>query len=110
MTDKNSKMRDVVKKVESCAMVCLASQPSEDDACERHLVRALAKMAEMTKGYLGLVEVEAFNIKWETDGKKVDLPESYRLFMQADEVEDGIADALSDRFGWLVKSLGWRIL
>lgn len=110
MTDKNSKMRDVVKKVESCAMVCLASQPSDDDACERHLVRALAKMAEMTKGYLGLVEVEAFNIKWETDGKKVDLPESYRLFMQADEVEDGIADALSDRFGWLVKSLGWRIL
>lgn len=110
MTEKNSKMRDVVKKVESCAMVCLASQPSDDDACERHLVRALAKMAEMTKGYLGLVEVEAFNIKWETDGKNVDLPESYRLFMQADEIEDGIADALSDRFGWLVKSLDWRRL
>ena len=110
MTEKNSKMRDVVKKVESCAMVCLASQPSDDDACERHLVRALAKMAEMTKGYLGLVEVEAFNIKWETDGEKVDLPDSYRLFMQADEVEDRIANELSDRFGWLVKSLGWRIL
>lgn len=110
MTEKNANMRDIVKKVESCAMVCLASQPSDDDACERHLVRALAKMAEMTKEYLGLVEVEAFNIKWETDDEKVDLPESYRLFMQADEVEDGIADALSDRFGWLVSSLGWRIL
>lgn len=110
MTEKNSKMRDVVKKVESCAMVCLASQPSDDDACERHLVRALAKMAEMTKEYLGLVEVEAFNIKWETDGKKVDLPGSFRLFMQADDIDDGIADALSDRFGWLVKSLDWRRL
>ena len=110
MTEKNSKMRDVVKKVESCAMVCLASQPSDDDSCERHLVRALAKMAEMTKGYLGLVEVEAFNIRWETDGKKVDLPDSFRLFMQADDIEDGIADALSDRFGWLVKSLDWRRL
>lgn len=110
MNEKNDNMRDVVKKVESCTMACLASQPSDDDACERHLVRALAKMAEMTKGYLGLVEVEAFNIKWETDGENVDLPESYRLFMQADEVEDGIADALSDRFGWLVESLEWRML
>ena len=110
MTEQNSKMRDVVKKVESCAMVCLASQPSDDDACERHLMRALVKMAEMTKGYIGLVEVEAFNIRWETDGKKVDLPGSYRLFMKADEIEDGIADALSDRFGWLVKSLDWRRL
>jgi hypothetical protein len=64
----------------------------------------------MTKGYLGLVEVEAFNIEWDTDGEKVDLPETYRLFMQADEVEDGIVDALSDKFGWLIISLGWRIL
>lgn len=110
MTEDNANMRDVVKNVESCAMICLASQPSDDDECGRHLVRALAKIAEMTKRYLGLVEVEAFNIKWETDGEKVDLPESYRLFMQADEVEDGIADALSDRFGWLVESLDWRRL
>jgi hypothetical protein len=110
MTEKNANMRDVVKNVEGCAMVCLASQPSEDDACERHLVRALAKIAETTKEYLGLVEVEAYNIRWETDGEKVDLPESYRLFMQSDEVEDGVADALSDRFGWLVKSLEWRML
>ena len=110
MTEKNSKMREIVKKVESCAMACLASQPSDDDACERHLTRALAKMAEMTTGYLGLVEVEAFNIKWKTYGKKVELPESYRLFMRADEVKEGIADALSDRFGWLVKSLDWRRL
>ena len=110
MTEKNSIMRDVVRNIESCASACLASQPLDDDACERHLVRALAKMSEMTKEYLGLVEVEAFNIKWDTDGEKVDLPESYRLFMQADEVEEGIADALSDRFGWLVESLGWRIL
>ena len=41
MTEKNAKMREVVRKVESKAMVCLASQPSEDDACERHLMRTL---------------------------------------------------------------------
>lgn len=110
MTEKNANMRDVVKKVESCAMSCLTSQPSDDDACERHLVRALAKIAEMTKLYLGLVEVEAFNIMWDTDGEKIGLPGSYRLFMQADEVEDGIADTLSQRFGCLVESLSWRIL
>lgn len=47
---------------------------------------------------------------WDTDGEKIDLPESYRLFMKADEVEDGIADTLSERFGCLVESLSWRIL
>lgn len=109
MTEKNSKMRDVVKKVEGCAMVCLASQPSDDDACERHLVRALAKMAEMTKGYLGLVEVEVYDIKWDTDGEKVNLPDSYRLFVQSDEI-DNLADKLSDKFGWCVKDFNWRML
>lgn len=109
MTKKNENMRDVVKKVESCAMVCLASQPSDDDVCERHLVRALAKMAEMTKEYLGLVEVEAFNIKWKTDGKKVDLPDSHRMFVQSDEIEK-LADRLSDKFGWCVDDFNWRML
>lgn len=109
MTEKNSNMRDVVKKVESCAMVCLASQPSDDDVCERHLVRALAKMAEMTKDYLGLVEVEAYNIKWDTDGEKVNLPDSHRMFVQSDEIEN-LADKLSDRFGWCVKNFSWRML
>lgn len=110
MTERNAMMRDVVRKIESCAASCLASQPPDDDSCERHLVRSLAKIAEMAKDYLGLVEVEACNIEWDTDGEEADLPESYRLFMQADEVEGGIADALSDRFGWLVKSLDWRLL
>jgi len=109
MTEKNSKMREVVKKVESCAMVCLASQPSDDDACERHLMRALVKMADMTKGYLGLVEVEVCDIKWDTDGKKVNLPDSYRLFVQSDEIEN-LADKLSDKFGWCVKDFNWRML
>lgn len=109
MTEQNSKMRDVVKKVESCAMVCLASQPSDDDACERHLMRALVKMAEMTKGYLGLVEVEVYDIKWDTDGKKVNLPDSYRLFVQSDEIEN-LADKLSDKLGWCVKDFNWRML
>ena len=63
MTENNANMRDVVKKVESCAMACLASQPSEDDACERHLMRTLVQIADMTKGYLGLVEVETYDIE-----------------------------------------------
>ncbi len=109
MTEKNAKMREIVRKVESSASVCLASQPADDDACERHLVRELAKIAEMTKGYLGLVEVEVYDIKWDTDGKKVNLPDSHRLFVQSDEIEN-LADKLSDRFGWCVKDFGWRML
>ena len=109
MTENNANMRDVVKKVESCAMACLASQPSEDDACERHLMRTLVQIADMTKGYLGLVEVEAYDIEWDTDGKKVNLPDSHRMFVQSDEIEN-LADNLSDRFGWCVKYFSWRML
>ena len=109
MTGKNIAMRDIVRKVESKAMVCLASQPSEDDACERHLMRTLVQIADMTKGYLGLVEVDAYDIEWDTDGKKVELPDSHRMFVQSDEMEN-LADKLSDRFGWRVKDFSWRTL
>lgn len=109
MTEKNVTMRDIVRKVESKAMMCLASQPSDNDGCERHLTRTLVQIADMTKSYLGLLEVEAYDIEWDTDGNKVDLPGSYRLFVQSDEIEN-LADMLSDRFGWLVKSLNWRRL
>ena len=109
MTGKNVAMRDIVRKVESKAMVCLSSQPSDDEACERHLMRTLVQIADMTKGYLGLVEVEVYDIKWDTDGKKVNLPDSYRLFVQSDEIEN-LADKLSDRFGWCVKDFSWRML
>ena len=109
MTGKNVAMRDIVRKVESKAMACLSSQPSEDDACERHLMRALVQIADMTKLYLGLVEVEAYDIKWDTDGKNVNLPDSNRMFVQSDEIEN-LADKLSDRFGWRVKDFSWRML
>ena len=109
MTENNANMRDVVKKVESCAMACLASQPSENDACERHLMRTLVQIADMTKGYLGLVEVEAYDIEWDTDGKKVNLPDSHRMFVQSDELEN-LADKLSDSFGWCIKDFSWRML
>ncbi len=109
MTENNANMRNIVKKVESCAMACLASQPSKDDACERHLMRTLVQIADMTKGYLGLVEVEAYDIEWDTDGKKVNLPDSHRMFVQSDEIEN-LADKLSDSFGWCVKDFSWRML
>ena len=109
MTVKNVAMRDIVRKVESKAMVCLSSQPSEDDACERHLMRALVQIADMTKVYLGLVEVEAYDIKWDTDGKNVNLPDSHRMFVQSDAIEY-LAEKLSDRFGWRVKDFSWRML
>ena len=109
MTEKNTKMRDIVRNVESKAMACLASQPSDDDGCERHLKRTLVQIADMTKGYIGLVEVEAYDIKWDTDGKNVNLPDSNRMFVQSDEIEN-LADKLSDRFGWRVKDFSWRML
>ena len=108
MTGKNVAMRDIVRKVESKSMVCLASQPSEDDACERHLMRTLVQIADMTKGYLGLIEVEAYDIKWDTDGKKVKLPDSHRMFVQSDDIEN-LADKLRDRFGCCVKDFSWRM-
>ena len=108
MTENNANMRDVVRKVESKAMVCLSSQPSDDGACERHLMRTLVKIADMTKGYLGLVEIEAFDIKWDTDVKNANLPDSCRMFVQSDEIES-LADKLSDMFGCRVKYFRWRM-
>ena len=46
--------------------------------------------------------MKATNIKWETDGYKVDLPNMVELPKSIDE--DRIADYLSDEFGWLVDS------
>lgn len=109
MTGENVAMREIVKKVERKAMVCLSSQPYEDDACEHHLMSTLVQIADMTKGYLGLVEVKVYDIKWDTDGKKVNLPDSHRMFVQSDEIEN-LADKLSDKFGWCVKDFGWRML
>lgn len=42
------------------------------------------------------------DIKWETDGEKVNLPSEVEV---ADDMsDDEIADYLSDTYGWLVES------
>ena len=111
MTEENSKMREALRSIESVASACLASQPADDGACERHLARGMAKIAEISKGYLGLVEVEISDIEWDTDGEDVELPRSVRLMMNYSEnVEDTLADRLSDEYGWCVRSCTWRKL
>lgn len=42
------------------------------------------------------------NIKWDTDGETVDLPAETDI--PADTDDEDIADYLSDRYGWCVKS------
>lgn len=44
----------------------------------------------------------AANIEWETDGEDVDLPTEVELPKDIDD--DDIADYLSDKYEWLVKS------
>ncbi|MBO9757861.1 hypothetical protein [Xanthomonas phaseoli] len=46
--------------------------------------------------------MKAFNVRgivWETDGKRPALPAEVTVECES---EDGIAEALSDRYGWLV--------
>ncbi|MEB1303724.1 hypothetical protein VDP63_21550 [Xanthomonas campestris pv. campestris] len=46
--------------------------------------------------------MKAFHVRgivWETDGKRPSLPAEAKVECES---EDGIADALSDTFGWLV--------
>jgi len=41
--------------------------------------------------------------KWETDGEEIDLPGIVKV--PADIKEEEVADWLSDKYGWLIKSL-----
>ena len=45
----------------------------------------------------------AIGINYETDGEKVDLPKN--LMVECPD-EDFVADAISDKTGWLVNSIG----
>lgn len=110
MTNVNKELRRIVSDVEALSVQSLHGQPMDDNACQRHLLKTLAKIAELTCNYLGLVEVEAYNISWETDGEDVDLPKSAKVVMHREDVEDFLADRLSEEYGWLVSGLEWRIL
>lgn len=50
------------------------------------------------------VRVKLYDIVWETDGEDVRLPETVFMDVDEDIIPDGLADALSDRYGWLVAS------
>lgn len=54
------------------------------------------------------MKLKVTDIEWETDGEKDDLPSEVTIDAEAenidlDDVSAGVADWLSDRYGWLVK-------
>ena len=53
-----------------------------------------------------MARVRVYDIKWDTDGKKVDLPTEVVISIKKKELEDtNIADILSDKYGWCIFSL-----
>lgn len=116
MTERNKVLRDKIRTIETLATNCLHTQPEEDDSCEVHLALALAKIAETSADYLGASIVDAYDIVWDTDGndpKALGLPESVRLSVAPCDVAnlgEQIADMLSDRSGWRVKSCKYRMM
>lgn len=45
------------------------------------------------------MKIRIFNIQWETDGEKVDLPTEIESEVEAID-EDAISEWLSDTYGW----------
>jgi hypothetical protein len=63
-----------------------------------------------------MARIECYDIEWETDGEKVDLPKSVVIDLEEDEdltleelVDNNGADALSDKYGWLVNGFHWKV-
>ena len=110
MTKENQKLRTMVKEVEVTAANGLASQPDDDDKCKLHLMRSLTKIADIAAQYAGMVEVEMHDIEWDFDDKFVDaeLPHTVRMFVYQEDIPNGLADRLSDEYGYCVKCLNYR--
>ena len=114
MTEENKSLREKVKGIDALCATCLHTQPDEDEKCEFYLRQVLAKIADCTREFHGLSEVEAYDIVWDTDDKDPDelgLPKSIRLMVdlvEGGDIADDIANILSDRSGWCVKSLKYR--
>lgn len=114
MTEENKRLREKVKGIEALCATCLQTQPDEDGKCEIHLKQVLAKIADYTREFQGLAEVEAYDIVWDTDDKdpkELGLPKSMRLMVdlaECGDIAEDIANILSDRSGWCVKSLNYR--
>lgn len=111
MTEENNKLRMKVKEAENIAVKFLHSQPEADEDCNHHLLKALAKIADIVGDYRGMVEVECTDIDWDTDGEKVDLPQTVRIMLESSEdAGEVVADRLSDTYGWCIKSLNYKVL
>lgn len=110
MTKENQKLRDSVKEIEVTAANGLASQPDDDDKCKLHLMRSLTKIADIAAPYAGMVEVEMYDIEWDVDDEFVDvgLPNTVRMFVYQEDVPNGLADRLSDEYGYCVNNLSYR--
>ena len=64
---------------------------------------------------LGNAMIECYDIKWDTDGQSVHLPDTAIVEIELCDdasfdalVDEQAADALSDKFGWLVFGYKWR--
>ena len=110
MTKENQELRTIVKEAEVTAANALASQPDDDDKCKLHLMRTLTKIADMVAGFAGMVEVEMFDIDWDTDGKPVKLPKTVRMMVYPDVIPEGLADLLSNEYEWCVNNLSYRMV
>jgi hypothetical protein len=59
------------------------------------------------------VKVLCYNIKWDTDGKKVKLASEVEVEvadgLTEEELEDVLPGALSDATGWCHKGFEWKI-
>lgn len=57
------------------------------------------------------MKVHFFDIKWDTDGEKVQLPSEVVMMINDEEMDISIegADLLSDKFGWCVNSFRFDV-
>jgi hypothetical protein len=62
-------------------------------------MRTLTKIADMVAEFAGMVEVEMFDIDWDTDGKPVKLPKTVRMMVYPEVIPGLLAELLSNEFG-----------
>lgn len=57
------------------------------------------------------MKVRAFNIDWDTDGKKIDLPDECVVELDDDQdPHEDLANVLSDEYGWCVNGCNYEIV
>ena len=57
------------------------------------------------------MKVRAFNIDWDTDGKKIDLPDECVVELDDDQdPHEDLAEVLSEKYGWCVNICEFEII